>query len=473
MRARFKAIAAYVLCLWRIYLPRLPKVLFAFSVMLAVFAYGYQTSERDWFPKRIITESISFYHNLKFQLWGYRKYGIVRTNEVLPSAVERSRVVGLSPSGGAEKLLISGGAGQFLEYCPRHGCLAVILTRQGRLVQAVPLLPDEFKKKPFVDFAYDRIWHNPERDIQAGSVFRLPSGDFIFNIEDRGVYPYGGGIARLRPNGKIVWYRRDYAHHWSTQAADGSILSPSRNGVRDDVEESVPLVSGQAECRAIRPDIDLLEVVDKHGRMVRELPLLSAMRSSRFRGVLSEAFDPCDVLHMNFVHEVGPALAVRWKGVSPRDYLISFRHLSAFIVLDANDGHVEQLVRGSFVRQHSVQPLPDGRIVMFDNEGIGGHNRASRVLILDPKDWSEQTLFPTPQTPVSMDTYSSTGGYIDVSRDGKRLWVSIAEKGISYEIEIATGHVLTIYNNYHLGSAQHAKPGEVRRMIISQVQYIN
>ena len=57
--------------------------------------------------------------------------------------------------------------------------------------------------------------------------------------------------------------------------------------------------------------------------------------------------------------------------------------------------------------------------------------------------------------------FSTVAGNIDVSPDGQRMLVAVTEDKTSYEVELATGRVLTRFDNLHdLGSLK--PPGEAK-----------
>ncbi len=153
------------------------------------------------------------------------------------------------------------------------------------------------------------------------------------------------------------------------------------------------------------------------------------------------------LLHLNFIDT--------FHGASPKQFqqnsiVVSLRNLSAFAILNSENGAPQRVVRGSFVQQHSVHHLSGSKFLIFDNHGGNLDGGPSRLLEVDIERGEERTIFPNPSTPIELRTlFSDTAGYVDISSDRKRSFVSFSHAGIAVEVEIATGRVLTIYRNCH------------------------
>ena len=455
---------------------KLPKALFAVALLMLAGTYGYNVGANRWFPFYVVRDAIMTARNIRFQLFQYGYYQLAGVSNVPVGQVEQARFKSYTRDHYPENFLITGGPYQFREFCPKYGCLAVVLTRQGKLVSAVPFIPSEFEKTPLVSLPYQELLYKPEKDLLPVSAIQLPGGDYVFNIQVNGAFPYGGGIVRVRQDGTIVWYRKDYAHHWSAGLRNGTIVTPARlpgdtTHVRISENETFRFA-----CAEPSP-MDAVEVLDLHGRLIKELPLFPALAASPFRGLLSTTVDPCDITHMNFVRAVGEPLAAKIPGTSPDDYLVSLRNISAFLIVDKNSGAIKRLYRGSFGLQHAVRPTPDGKIIMFDNEGGSYVGGPSRLLIYDPATGEERTIFPNKDTPKGLPVHSPTGGYIDISPDGTRAIVNFAELGRAYEVDLKSGKLLTAYDNLHnlQGLSQYPGngTGKAVRAFVNQVSYAN
>lgn len=451
--------------------------LFVAALLLLAFGWGFRAGGRDWFPRRMLLAAKMTYTSLKFQFFEYGYYQIAGVSDVSAKRVIAARFKSYTSQHLPENFLITGGPYQFREFCPKYGCLAVELTREGKLVSAVPFIPSEFEKAPMVSLPYEQLFYRPEKDLLSGSVFKLSGGDYIFNIQLNAAFPYGGGVARIHPDGEIVWYRRDYAHHWSAPLPNGEIVTPARtpgDTARIRIAGSQFYHFG---CKTVTSPMDEVEVLDTNGQLKKQISLFHALAASPFRGHLTTTIDPCDITHMNFVRAVGTPLAARLPGISPDDYLVSSRNTSSFFIVGNASGKIKRFYRGTFSLQHSVLPTPDGKILMFDNLGgdyVGG---PSRLLEYDPVTHTERTIFPNKNTPPGLPTYSATGGFIDISPDGTRAIVSFAELGRAYEVDLKSGKLLTAYDNLHNLQGLPQYPGDgtgkAVRAFVSQVSYAN
>jgi hypothetical protein len=160
----------------------------------------------------------------------------------------------------------------------------------------------------------------------------------------------------------------------------------------------------------------------------------------------------CDPLHANFVKLVGAELAGKLEQVEPEDFLISLRNLSAIGILSRRSKSFTHLFRGTFLLQHGAQPVPGGKIALLDNLGAAA---GVGVMLVDPTGGPEETVFPNRATP-DTDSYTAVGGHLDMSADGRTALISISEAGKAYEIDMASGEILTIFDNLHdLRSVQH------------------
>ncbi len=58
-------------------------------------------------------------------------------------------------------------------------------------------------------------------------------------------------------------------------------------------------------------------------------------------------------------------------------------------------------------------------------------------------------MFPGAETPADTPFYTTIAGNIDVSADKQRALIAVTEAGLTYEIDIASGRLLTRLDNLH------------------------
>jgi hypothetical protein len=116
------------------------------------------------------------------------------------------------------------------------------------------------------------------------------------------------------------------------------------------------------------------------------------------------------------------------------------------------------------------------KILIFDDLGASAASGPSRIILFDPVTNAQSTVFPGPQTPKDTPFYTTVAGNIDQSADGKRALIAVTEAGLTYEIEIATGRVLTRFDNLHdlssLGIDKPADAGKAARYKQFGVYYV-
>ena len=372
------------------------------------------------------------------------------------------RVEFLAGPGLAEPVVFKGEVGTFLDYCPGPwGCLAVEYSRSGSVSHVWPFRPVEIGQANIVPesaYPYEvAVGWSFSKHVKRAYVSQYPGGDLLVMLWFAKSYPDAGGVARVAPDGQPRWYRKDYSHHWPFVVDEELALVPSMNLSRPRLSYAVGAGHRQRtmklECHqpAAHVKEDKVVLVDGKGSVLREYPVLDAIVRSRYVGHLVGA-DGCDPTHMNFVHVIGKdstdsAGAV---GLAKGDMVVSLRNLSAFGILDKDDGRLKRLVRGSFHYQHGVRHLERARFLMFDNHGTDGAHGPSRLLMVDVESGRETTVFPTDATPNDLRLgLAHIMGQFDVSADRRRALVTDVRNARSLEIRLADGEVLNVFHSIH------------------------
>ncbi len=293
---------------------------------------------------------------------------------------------------------------------------------------------------------YEQIFYDDEQDIFPVGALQLADGGLIVSFMRRNSFPFSGGIARVAKDGSVLWYRQDYAGHWPAWVGGDEVAitaSDVRKGpLRVTIKDGVAFT---LICDTMYDD--QVEIVDLNGKIRDQFSVLDSLAHSRFREVLTGNVKNCDPLHMNYVSPIGAELSAQVPGTAAGDLLVSLNAISAFGIVGRHDHRFKALIRGSFARQHNVQPIGGTKVIMFDNWGRDAGGEPSRVLELDLATHSERTLFPGPQTPRGIRIFNAFAGHIDVSADAQRAVLALTEMGQGYEFELATGRVLTKFDN--------------------------
>ena len=357
----------------------------------------------------------------------------------------------------ADPVLVKGEVGTFLDHCPGPwGCLAVEYSRSGSVRRAWPFRPGEIAEAnvvPESDYPYEHpLGWSFSRGTRIFHLSPYPGGDLlvVFHLADS--HPYAGGVARVAPDGRPRWYRKDYSHHWPHVVDEDLALVP---GMRlDRTSLSYALGKGhrgaamRLRCRGSMILEDQINVIDGRGRLLEEIPVLDAIVQSPHAGSLAGA-PGCAPTHLNFVHVLG-ADAGGAAGIAPGDLVVSLRNLNAFGILDRDDRRLKRFVRGSFQRQHGVRHLEKARFLLFDNLGAAGTGGPSRLLMVDLATGAETTLFPNDATPEPLrDWFTPFAGQFDVSADRRRALLADPRGFRAFEIRLADGEVLNVFRQLH------------------------
>ena len=430
-------------------------VLFAAALAVVVFLGGIQVARTKAFPFELLLSAEKTAKTLiasRHPAWRSQ----ARAVDLPLGQLEAARVVLRNPSGMADRIVFPGGAGRFVELCPGHpGCIAVEYVGPGQVARAYPYRPREIEQATIVDMPFEFLGNLQLKD--HGYLFAVdtyPNGDLLVVFHYRNTFPYAGGVARIRPDGSPVWHRRDYSHHEPHITPDETAwvpaLSIGQGPLR--VHYDAPKQQLDFELLCEKPYVSLVRKIGPDGRLLEEIPFFEKLAASRYRFLLRFNGNPCDPIHVNSVYELGPD-ATGPSGIRPGDLVLSLWQLSAFVVLDRNSFDIKMLVRGTFNRQHSVKHLTGSRFLVFDNWGVEAErDGSSRVLMIDLADGSETTVFPGPSTPgdlVAANLFTRLRGLMSVSPDRQRLIVTFLQGWKAFEIEIATGKVLTEFANLH------------------------
>ena len=432
--------------------------MFVAALVVFVFLGGVQVARTKAFPYQLLISAELTAKNIFATLTAEEQWWLRDASPVdlPPGQLEAERIELRDPSGMANRIVFPGGAGRFAELCPGHpGCIAVEYVGPGHVARAYPYRPREIEQAAIVDLPYEFLEvFTLRNDARIFAVDTYPNGDLLAVFHYRATFPYAGGVARIRPDGSPAWFRRDYAHHEPHVAADETVwvpaLSIGQGSLRVDYDAPKEQLDFELPCD--KPYVSLLRKLDPDGAILKEVPLFEKLAASRHRFLLRNTSNPCDPLHANSVHELGTD-ATGPFGIRPGDLVVSMRSLSAFVVLDRDSFDVKTLVRGTFDGQHSVKHLTGSRFLVFDNLGGEPDMAGSpRVLTIDLADGSETTVFPGPSTPAGFpmdDLLTPVTGLLSLSPDRRRLLATFAQGWKAFEIEIATGKMLTEFTSVH------------------------
>ena len=459
--------------------------LFVLSVALVGFGGGAFVAEYRVFPYHMVREAAAGVVAVYKDITDTTNDSLLRRVSEFSTAevpANRIRYPGALYSG----LLWQGGDGLFRETCPDLGCLAVEYSSSGEVVHAYPYRFDQFGEWQKIVELPRGVVHpfQPPRLLQVPHAVRQYSnGDLLVIYSYRNSFPWKGGVARLDREGRPVWIRDDYSHHWPTlfEDPDGEELAL----VPGTTLEGVPVSSlierrppsTDITCEGFKNEVDHVRVLNGDGSVRQDIRIVDKIIDSPFASMLFLSTDPCDLLHLNYIDRIREDVD-GILGVAPGDYVVSLRNISAFGIMDNVTGAVKKVVSGTFIHQHAVQHLRGSEFLIFDNHGADADAGPSRLLLIDLADGAvrERTIFPLANTPEEFRLFSHNRGNISISLDREKAIVVSSNEGIALEVQLSDGAILNVFRNIHdLSGMEHNLEGAGDRavyLVLHDIQYV-
>lgn len=206
---------------------------------------------------------------------------------------------------------------------------------------------------------------------------------------------------------------------------------------------------------------DQLMRVSPGGAVLEKFSVLDAFLNSDYRGVVlgSREFKPElvneDPLHLNDVDIIDESFARHHEFAEPGDFLISLRTVDSIAIIDRDSKLVKWALTGRFLRQHDVDALPDGSMLVFDNRTDRAQLNGARHLIEPQRFGYSRVVQFDPETQQTLwqyagsrehPFYSSIQGDQQALENG-RILITDSEGGRVFEIEKATGQVVWSFRN--------------------------
>ena len=194
---------------------------------------------------------------------------------------------------------------------------------------------------------------------------KYENGDLLVIFNYANSSPSKGGVARIEPDGNPVWVRDDYSHHWPTlfTASDGEEVALVPGTMIEHVPVRSRLSSGisriDIECPAAQGNqVDYVKLLGADGSVLQEIRIVDEIIESPFAAMLFHSTDPCDLLHLNYIDRIRDDVQ-GIPGVSPGDYVVSLRNISAFGIMDGETRQNE--ADGAwYVQLSALCPAPRG-----------------------------------------------------------------------------------------------------------------
>lgn len=337
-----------------------------------------------------------------------------------------------------------------LWYDARSDDKGVITYISGKAQNGYTLYTSSHEASAFlVDMNGDEVhrWHVPPEKIwnrgdTAGSLgpfvyirksYMYPNGDLLAVYEGSGDTPWGLGLVKLDKDSNVIWsYLDERAHHDAEVGADGTVYALTHEMRHEPVEGQ-----GGLETPLIE---DFLVVLSPDGKVQKRISLLDTIAKSQFKWLLTglsgrTARDP---LHTNSVKEVGAEAGAAMNVAREGDLMISFRNIKLVGVVDPEKEEIVWGTTGSWSGQHDAEPLANGNVLLFDNNGNFNGPGGSRVIEFHPETmeivWQYEGTEEDPLKSVlraealrlgngnTLITESEAGRLLEVTPEGQVVW---------------------------------------------------
>lgn len=420
-------------------LERLPAIIALLAALFLAFVWGVAVMKWKIFPYRLVQKIES----------GLEAFGKLE-DESLPHHTIRSGIEATKPDpvalygAGPDDLLIlmTGGFDYRRDLCPKHGCMAMVMERDGTVLHSWEADPAAI----FTDEMLARFKGGATSDkVYVQGVELAENGDLVVTFQGTNIFPYQVGVARFDWDGNLLWAKADASHHWPTVGTGGEILTPIARLAKD--EGKVAATRQDLQCRYGVVFQEGVQVLSPDGSEIRRFWMDDVVRQSNKQGLAYSVRDDCDPYHVNGIDEVNAAMAARLDGVAPGDLVVSLRSSSALVVLDREDGTIKRIINGAMVAQHSPKVLPDGNLLVFDNMGGADTRMGTRILVVEPDTENARTAFPVDPEAPGGDLDSLEEGAVRASPDGRYALIAETLNGRIIEADLETGETLWIYTS--------------------------
>jgi hypothetical protein len=206
-----------------------------------------------------------------------------------------------------------------------------------------------------------------------------PNGDLIMVYEQQAMGEWGGPLLKLDKDSHILW-KADIKSHHAVEVVGDRIYALTQSFQPPSQQPIVPSLAGM-------PYIDdNVTVLDADGKQLGSHSVLQALAKTpnmRLADVVPFN-DRADPLHTNSLDVLTEQTARFIPGAKPGNLLISMKHIDMLAVMDLDSDTFVWTLRGGWRAQHDAKMLPNGHILLFDNEGGLTRHGESRVLEIMP-----------------------------------------------------------------------------------------
>lgn len=411
------------------------RIMFVASLCMIAFVYGVATMNYRIFPYHVIMDARAAYKALRNEEDDTLFAGVIALDA---KAAARPVVATLDPAAGTEHLLVTGGPFQFMQRCPKYGCMAWIIDRKGKVLHSWEVDTDQL----FGDLP--KLSGRPLiRNMYPSGVALGRDGSLVMIFQARNTFPAQVGIAKVDRNGKLLWKHWDQNHHWPTLDRKGNVYAPyMRLSINPKYFGTTPI---EVRCPSGNVKLEGINIYAPDGRLKHRIDLARRLLADNYPGLYYSLRDGCDPVHLNSIDIATASVATAIPGVDAGDLLVSLRESNSIGIIDKDDGHFKKLMTGRTAAQHSPKFLSDGTALVFDNQGGTRAEGGTRIVRINFVTGTTETVYPRSAEAGQLPFYSMIAGHLEPSADGRRVLITGHEPGRGFEIDIATGRPLWSY----------------------------
>jgi hypothetical protein len=182
-----------------------------------------------------------------------------------------------------------------------------------------------------------------------------------------------------------------------------------------------------------------VRVYSPNGETLADYRILDLYEKSGMPGLYYSIQNDCDPVHLNSVDVATASIASRSDIIDEGDMLVSIREPSAVALISPKSGAIKKILIGRTAAQHSANFLPDGDVIVFDNQGGAREFGGTRMARMNLATGVVETVYPTRADQQFVPVISGDGGQIDVNMDGSRALMSLKDQARVIEIDLASG----------------------------------
>jgi hypothetical protein len=282
-------------------------------------------------------------------------------------------------------------------------------------------------------YEISKVWPDVPYTIHSTfwrRTWAYPSGELLAIFE-------GIGMIKLDRWSRLVWSYKGGCHHEAFVTDDGSIYMLVREAqMIESLDPDKPVIP------------DAVAVLSPDGRLLKQVSLVECIDNSAYKGLLTPETRKRDILHANSIEVFDGSLAHLSPLFARGNVLTSFLKLDAIAIVDLEGEEVLWAMptppQRLWIKQHDPRLLPNGNILVFDNQGQRGK---SRVVEFDTRKGRIAWQYAGT---TDDQLYSKTCGTSRRLPNGNIL-ITESDNGRALEITRAGQVVWEFYNPYRAG----------------------